>query len=247
MTSLLDVSAVVIPTYNEAQNIAKLIMALRQLSKGLRIIVIDDGSPDGTGPLAEQLCSQWPPMKVIHRQGKAGRGSACLAGFAAALENPEIRYIVEMDADFSHDPAELPDMLAFLSNGSPDRVGAVIRSRYAKGSSIIDWSPPRRAFSRLANIFARSLLGIPLGDYTNGYRAYTRQAILALDASKIESKGYIVLSEVAYQLHLKGFAFVELPTVFINRRRGESNLGPREIIGAFKGIVALFWKFRNYG
>lgn len=230
---------VVIPTYNEAANIGRLIEALRGLSGGLSIIVVDDGSPDGTGRIAEGLSSRFGPLEVLHRSGKSGRGSAVLAGFEAALQKGA-RTILEMDADFSHDPRELPDTIAALKRGD-----VVIRSRYAPGSSIVDWSLSRRVFSRLANLFARALLGIPLSDYTNGYRAYAREALLALEPEKIESSGYIVLSETAYQLHLKGFHFVELPTVFVNRRRGQSNLTLREVLGALGGILRLRWKYRD--
>lgn len=230
---------IIIPTYNECQNIGRLVEALRALSSQILIIVVDDGSPDGTGALADGLARRFAPMQVIHRARKSGRGSACLAGFKAALARPEIHAIIEMDADFSHDPEELPEMIATLS-----KTDIVIRSRYARGSAIVDWTFARRFFSKLANLFARCLLGIPLTDYTNGYRAYTRQAILALEIAKIESSGYIVLSEIACQLHLKGFRFLELPTVFVNRRRGESNLTRREILGALTGILKLRLKYR---
>ncbi len=236
MSVPLDSACVVIPTFNEAPNIARLALALRALSPGLGITVVDDGSPDGTGQVAEEAASRLGPMKVIHRSGKAGRGSACLEGFKLALKDPKVDYVIEMDADFSHDPKELPEMLKAIEEGRAD---IVVRSRYESESRIVDWSVARRVFSRLANLFARTLLGIPISDYTNGYRAYSRQAVESIDLAQVAASGYIVLSETAYQLHLKGLRFLCLPTVFVNRRRGQSNLSLREIWGAFQGVVSL--------
>jgi len=230
-------TCVVIPTYNERENIVRLAESLRGLCPELRIIIVDDESPDGTGPLGEETAKRLPPMRVIHRKGKGGRGSACLAGFEAALEDPGTRAIVEMDADFSHDPAELAETVALLA-----RHDVVVRSRYLPGSRIVDWSLRRRVFSRCANLFARRVLNVKLSDYTNGYRAYTRAAVSALEPDRIESSGYIALSEIAVQLHAKGLRFAELPTTFVNRRRGESNLGWREISCAIRGILSLAWK-----
>ena len=210
--------------------------ALRALSPGLRIIVVDDGSPDGTGKVAGEAAARLSPMQVINRSGKGGRGSAVIAGFKAALADPSVRYLLEMDADFSHDPKEMPEMLALAEAGEAD---VIVRSRYAPESRIVDWSVARRVFSRLANIFARSLLGIPITDYTNGYRVYTRRAAEAIEFDRVAASGYIVLSEIAYQLHLKGLKFLCLPTIFVNRRRGQSNLSFKEIMGAFTGIMSL--------
>lgn len=241
MSQALDFAAVVIPTFNEADNVVRLAEALRALSKGLRIIVVDDGSPDGTAKLAEEAAPRLAPMQVVNRKGKGGRGSAVIAGFRLAMADPAVKYFLEMDADFSHDPKEMPEMLDILERGEAD---VVLRSRYAPESRIIDWSLARRVFSKLANLFARTLLGIPISDYTNGYRAYTRKAAEAIDFDKVAASGYIVLSEIAYQLHLKGMRFACLPTIFVNRRRGVSNLSLKEIMGAFTGITSLR---RRYG
>ncbi len=230
----LDEACVVIPTYNERENIVRLAEALKRLSPGLRVIVVDDESPDGTADAAEEAARRLPPMRVIRRRGKGGRGSAVLAGFAAALDEPGVRALVEMDADFSHDPAELFETVAALA-----RADVVVRSRYLPGSRIVDWSLQRRVFSRFANALARALLRVRLSDYTNGYRAYSREAAAAIEPARVDSTGYIVLSEVAVQLHAKGFRFAELPSLFVNRRRGESNLGWREISSAARGILRL--------
>ena len=233
----LSFTCVVIPTFKEKENISRLCRALRQLSPEMKILVVDDNSPDGTGALADQLALELTPLEVIHRTGKGGRGSACLEGFRRALRMPEVRYVVEMDADFSHDPKELPETLEALVTAD-----VVIRSRYLKDSIILDWTRSRRVFSRLANNFARQVLKIPLSDFTNGYRAYTRRAVEALEFERIDSKGYVVLSEVACQLYRKGFRFRELPSRFVNRRRGESNLSFHEIVSAFSGVVRLALK-----
>lgn len=227
-------TCVVIPTYNEAANIEALLCALRRLSPELKIIVVDDASPDGTGDLAEGLAARLGPLQVIRRAGKAGRGSACLEGFTRALADPKARFVAEMDADFSHDPAELPRLVECLQ-GADVAVG----SRYACGSRIVAWGLGRRLFSRLANAFARTLLGLPLSDCTNGYRAYTREALSGLDFSAVESSGYIALSEIASLLQAQGRRFVELPTVFVNRRRGRSNLGLGEVLAALGGVLSL--------
>ncbi len=233
-TPTLDETCVVIPTYNERDNIVRLAEALRRLSPGLRVIVVDDESPDGTGALAQEAAGRLAPMTVIRREGKGGRGSAVLAGFKAALADPGVRALVEMDADFSHDPAELAETVKALAGAD-----VVVRSRYRPKSRIVDWSLQRRVFSRGANALARAALRVTLSDYTNGYRAYSREAAQAIDGARIDSTGYIVLSEVAVQLHARNFRFVELPTVFVNRRRGESNLGWREISSAARGILRL--------
>lgn len=231
---MLDRAAIVIPTFNEAENLERVVGLLRGLSARMLIIVVDDGSPDGTGPLAERLAERYAPMKVIHRKGKSGRGSACMAGFQDALARPDIDVVVEMDADMSHDPKELPDTVAAL--GGADMV---IRSRYLPQSRIVNWSKRRLYFSKLANVFARWVLNVDISDLTNGYRAYRRKTAAAIELSQIRSSGYIVLSSVAYQLLRKGFRIVELPSVFVNRTRGQSNFSLREIEDAFLGILKL--------
>jgi dolichol-phosphate mannosyltransferase len=225
-------TCVVIPTYNEKDNIERLISALRAVDKTLRIIVVDDASPDGTSAEVERLGAT-----LIRRAGKQGRGSAVLAGFHEGLKDPAAKAFVEMDADFSHDPNELAGTVKAL-----DHADLVVRSRYLPGSRIVNWPPARKVFSKLANVFARALLGIPLSDYTNGYRAYSRKAVEALEFEKIVPAGYITLSATALALHEKGFKIAQLPSVFVNRRRGESNLTAREIASAFTGLLRLRFK-----
>ncbi|MBC8448564.1 MAG: polyprenol monophosphomannose synthase [Chloroflexi bacterium] len=229
-------AAIVIPTYNERDNLRPLVEEIRRLPCSLLIVIVDDNSPDGTGQLADALAAQMPEVRVIHRSGKGGRGSACIAGFRYALRETEAPLIVEMDADFSHHPRYIPELL--------DKAGeadVVIGSRYQKGSQIVDWGVSRRIFSKLANLFARTMLGVPIRDYTNGFRCYRREALEALDLDSIQTTGYIVLSETALLLHRAGARFGEIPTVFVNRKRGQSNTTLSEIMDAFTAV----WELRR--
>ena len=226
--------AVVIPTYNEKENLPLLVEGLLALPLDLVLFVVDDNSPDGTGAVADALARERPQVRVIHRQGKGGRGSACIAGFRAALALPYVTHVVEMDADLSHDPGELP---ALVEKGQ--QVDVAIASRYLPGSRIVNWPWQRRLFSRLANLYARACLGIPIHDYTNGYRCYRREALASLDLDAIRTRGYIVLSEIAYRLYRQGCTFGELPTCFVNRERGRSNTSLAEVWEAFRGIRSI--------
>jgi dolichol-phosphate mannosyltransferase len=226
---------IVIPTYNEAENIERLVRDLLDLQAAPDVLIIDDSSPDGTGDIADALTVEFPDrVSVVHRKAKDGRGGAVLAGLARGLAD---RYdlLLEMDADFSHDPAEIPAFLEAIK-----KYYFVIGSRYLPGSKIVHWPPVRTFFSRWANRYARFFLRIPITDYTNGYRCYRRDALEKLDFDAIDSKGYIVLSEVAWQLYRAGFSVGEVPTVFVNRRRGESNLSLGEVFKAFTGVLRLW-------
>lgn len=235
-------AAVIIPTYNESQNIEALVESISNLGLDIKILIVDDNSPDGTGKIADKLASKYSHVHVIHRERKKGRGSACIAGFKYAL-NLDLDYILEMDADFSHDPKAIPEFLKKMSGAQ-----VIIGSRYLKGSQIIDWGPYRPIFSRLANLYARFLLRIPITDYTNGYRCYSRESLSNIDFNQINTTGYIVLSEMAYQLYQKGVRFSEIPITFVNRRRGLSNFTLKEIVSAFVGVLCLrlrrfyFWR-----
>ena len=229
-------AVVVIPTFNERDNLPSLVEALLGLPQHLAIVIVDDSSPDGTGELADGLAAKEERVSVIHRQGKGGRGSACIAGIKYALQNTDAPLIIEMDADFSHHPRYISQLLS-----KAEEVDVVIGSRYLKESRIVDWGPGRRVFSRLANLFARTMLGVPISDYTNGYRCYRRQALQALDLDSISTTGYIVLSETAIMLHQSGARFGEIATVFVNRRRGQSNTTLSEILDAFISM----WRLRR--
>lgn len=229
MTSTL----VIIPTFNEAENIAELLAALTRLYPALHVLVVDDGSPDGTAAKVRDVMETDPRIFLLERSGKGGRGSAVLAGFRYGLEH-SYQFFVEMDADFSHRPEEIASMFRQIGD-----VDMVVGSRYLPGSQIHQWGIKRTVFSFLANKFARFMLGIPISDYTNGFRCYTRKAIASLSMDRIDAKGYVVLSEVAMQLCRHGMRIGEVPTVFVNRRRGISNLTFHEIREAFKSIIRI--------
>ena len=223
---------VIIPTYNEMENIVKLIDTLLLLPLSVNVLVVDD-SKDETATLVKNRQANEPRLFLIKRNEKGGRGTAVLDGFKFALSKDYNR-IVEMDADFSHDPKEL---ISLLDVSRDDNV--VIGSRYLKNSKIINWPLRRRIFSKSANLYAGCILRIGIHDYTNGYRVYSRQAVQKIDFTKIKSSGYVVLSEIAYQLFKKGLKFVEVPTVFVNRRRGVSNFSLKEIKEAFVSVVRI--------
>jgi dolichol-phosphate mannosyltransferase len=226
---------VVIPTYNEAGNIERLVRDLLELRAAPDVLVVDDSSPDGTGEIADALAAEFPGrVSVVHRKVKDGRGGAVLAGLARGLAGG-YDLLFEMDADFSHDPAEIPAFLDAIK-----RYYFVIGSRYLPGSKVVDWTAVRKFFSRWANRYARFFLRIPITDYTNGYRCYRADALKKLDFGAIDGKGYIVLSEIAWQLYRAGFSVGEVPTVFVNRRRGESNLSLGEVFKAFTGVLKLW-------
>ena len=225
---------VVIPTYNERDNVGALCEELLSRPERPDVLVVDDNSPDGTAAEAEEVGRRYPGrLHVLRREGKGGRGGAVLAGFAWG-SGGGYDYFFEMDADYSHRPGELPLFLEAARGAD-----VVVGSRYLPASRIVNWPRARRFFSKLANSYARFFLRIPITDYTNGYRCYSRAAVEALDAGAVDASGYVVLSEVAYQLYRRGFRFADVPTEFVNRRRGESNLSPSEIISAFVGVLRL--------
>jgi dolichol-phosphate mannosyltransferase len=229
---------ITIPTFNEAENIGRLVESLLAIRDNIDVLVVDDSSPDGTAEIVESLIPKYiDRLFVLRRQKKNGRGQAVLDGFRFGLTKNYALFI-EMDADLSHNPGEIPSLLGKMEEG----YDMVLGSRYLPGSEIHGWSKKRRIFSRCANFYARHMLRVPISDYTNGYRCYARSAVEVLDMENIESKGYVVLSEVAYQLHTKGKRIGEVPTVFLNRVRGTSNLTWNEIQEAFLSVMRIRWK-----
>lgn len=223
---------IIIPSYNEKENIIKLINVLLSENQNTDVLVVDD-SLDNTAELIKNRQAGEPHLFLIKRLGKGGRGTAVLEGFKFALAR-DYGLIAEMDADFSHDPHELKSLVAVSGDNT-----SVIGSRYLKQSKIVGWPIQRRIFSKLANFYANAVLGIGIHDYTNGYRVYGRGALEKLDMSKIKGVGYVVLSEISYQLFKKGVKFVEVPTLFVNRRRGVSNFSLKEIIEAFTSVLRV--------
>ena len=222
---------IVIPTFRESENIAPLIQALHKVAPAAPIVVVDD-SPDLTTVEAVHAMAD-PNVDVVHRQDKGGRGSAVLAGMRRLLELG-VQTIVEMDADHSHPPSELP---ALLAQARDQKLDLLIASRYLRESRIENWPLRRRVFSRSANLVARAALRVPVHDYTNGYRAYSRRAAaLAVERCGHAGSGFIALSEILVTLHGSGLRIGERPTVFVNRVRGQSSVNAHEIVTAVTGL-----------
>jgi dolichol-phosphate mannosyltransferase len=225
---------VIVPAYNEEENIGRLAEQLLALPVGVDVLVVDDGK-DNAADIIREMQSRHSNLFLIKREGKGGRGSAVLEGIKFGLAR-DYRFLVEMDADFSHDPWELPRLLEVATEEN-----VVIGSRYVAGSKIENWPLKRRIFSRFSNFYTNAVFGIGIHDYTNGYRVYGRNAIEKLDMSRIKATGYIVLSEISYQLFKKGVPFVERPIRFVNRARGGSNLTLKEIKEAFAAV----WRIKK--
>jgi dolichol-phosphate mannosyltransferase len=211
---------IVLPTYNEAENLPKLVSALFSLPLDLSVLVVDDNSPDGTGRVADDLAKQYPGnVHILHRAGKQGLRSAYMEGFQSAFELGA-GAIVQMDADFSHDPTVLPEMARSLAT-----YDVVIGSRYVEGGSLDDnWPVWRKALSGFGNFYARTILRSPLHDMTTGYRMWRREALQAVPLDRIRSSGYIFLVEMAYVAYLMGLRIKEVPIHFADRRWGKSKM-----------------------
>jgi dolichol-phosphate mannosyltransferase len=221
--------AIVIPTYNEALNLPHLVPRIRDVAPDATIVVVDDGSPDGTSRVARDL-----GVTVVDRATKSGRGGAVLAGLVKAAEQPEVTGFVEMDADLSHQPEELQRLLDVA-----DGADMVVGSRYLAGARIEGWPVRRKIWSRMSNRVIRSVLGVPMSDFTNGYRFYSRRAVDHLTSRRLRETGYISLSEWAFSLHRARMTIREVPTTFINRRLGESNMSTGEALNALRGLVRM--------
>jgi dolichol-phosphate mannosyltransferase len=232
----LDSHAVVIPTYNERENISLLVEGILDLGLNSQIIIVDDNSPDGTGELADELAAQHPGVRVIHRPGKLGLGTAHITGMKAALEGG-MASILTMDADFSHHPRHIADMLAAL-----ERFDVVIGSRYVPGGGTLYCTAPRKALSRGANLFARAVLSLHAGDATAGFRAYRRAVLESIALDEIVSNGYSFLIEMLYRCQRQGWRVGEVPIVFENRQRGASKISKTEILKAMQTVVRLGWE-----
>jgi dolichol-phosphate mannosyltransferase len=211
---------VVIPTYNERDNLAWILERVRASVPSADVLVVDDGSPDGTGELADELAAADGQVSVLHRAEKAGLGAAYLHGFRIALERG-YDVVGEMDADGSHQPEQLPLLLAALEHAD-----LVIGSRWVAGGSVVNWPLSRKALSVGGNIYARVLLGIPLRDITAGYRLFRRTTLEAIDLDSVESAGYIFQTDLAFRTLRAGLTVVEVPIEFVERVRGESKMSP---------------------
>lgn len=225
--------ATIIPTYNERENLPRLIRQLLALNLGLDVIVVDDNSPDGTGDLAEELACRHERVHVVHRPGKLGLGTAHLAGFRYGLTHGAER-IVTMDADFSHHPRYIPDLVA-----ASESYDIVIGSRYVPGGGTRHWPWTRVLLSWGANMVARLSLGLEAHDCTAGFRCYRRHVLEGLDLGAIMSDGYSFLLELIYQCQLQGWRIGEVPIVFVDRQRGASKISKQEIYKAAYTVLRL--------
>lgn len=235
MTRAGERAIVVIPTYNERENLPRLVPMVLEQDSRLEVLVIDDASPDGTGEVADRLAAADPRVHVLHRAGKLGLGTAYLTGFRWALER-DYAYIFEMDADFSHDPAHLPQFLDAIQNAD-----VVLGSRYLEGRvTVVNWPITRLLLSYGANIYARLITGLPIADATGGYKCFRREVLEAIDLDRVESEGYAFQIELTLRAWKKGFRITEIPIVFTDRDVGESKMSRRIIWEA----VWKVWKLR---
>ena len=222
---------ILIPTYNELENLRPLLKEIFSYVTQTEILIIDDNSPDGTGQLADQIHGEDPRVHVLHREGKLGLGTAYIAGFKYAIAH-DYDAAFEMDADFSHDPRYLPDFLQAI-----EQADLVIGSRYIQGGGTPNWSPIRRIISGCGNIFARFMLGIPVHDCTAGYRCYRREVLQSIDLDTIQSQGYAFQVELAYRVMRQSFKIVEIPIIFMDRRIGKSKMSRKIVIEAFTYVL----------
>ncbi|GAA3064064.1 polyprenol monophosphomannose synthase [Pseudonocardia yunnanensis] len=225
---------VVIPTYEERDNLEPVLSRLHAAVPTADVLIVDDASPDGTGELADALAAADPRISVLHRAGKAGLGAAYLAGFAAALRG-EYQFVVEMDADGSHPPEDLPALLAAL-----DDADVVIGSRYVPGGVVRNWPMHRELISRGGNLYSRIALGVPIKDITAGYRAFRRQVLEELDLDEVSSQGYCFQIDMAWRAVQGGFRVREVPITFTERERGRSKMS-----GAI--VAEAFWRVMCWG
>ncbi len=229
---------VIVPTYNESENITRIVPRILSQDPRLEVLVVDDNSPDGTGRMADELAAADPRVHVLHRPGKEGLGRAYLAGFRWALEHP-FEYIFEMDADFSHDPVHLPEFLAAVQNAD-----LVLGSRYRDGKvTVVNWPMTRLMLSYAANIYARAITGMHLGDATGGFKCFRRRVLEAIPLDDVKSNGYAFQIEMSFRAWKRGFRIAEIPIVFHDRTEGESKMSK----GIVREAVWMVWRLRWWG
>lgn len=232
---------VITPTYNEAENLPKLISALFSLPLDLRVLVVDDNSPDGTGQIADELARQDKRLQVIHRPGKLGLRSAYLNAFRKIIQDNDVDAIVQMDADFSHDPGILPEMAKRIETND-----VVIGSRYVVGGSVDErWPLWRKGLSAFGNFYARSILGIPLRDVTTGYRMWRKETLQSMPLDRIRSNGYVFLVEMAYLAYCLEYRISEVPIYFADRRWGKSKMSFKIQSEAALRVWQVRWNYRD--
>ncbi|MDQ8157808.1 MAG: polyprenol monophosphomannose synthase [Gemmatimonadota bacterium] len=227
---------VIVPTYNECENVTRIVPLILAQDERLDVLVVDDNSPDGTGNLADTLANADPRVHVLHRAGKQGLGKAYLAGFRWALER-DYAFIFEMDADFSHDPRHLPEFLAAVQDAD-----LVLGSRYRDGKvTVVNWPITRLILSYGANIYARAVTGLRLGDATGGFKCFRREVLEAIPLDAVRSNGYAFQIEMSFRAWKRNFRIAEIPIVFHDRTEGESKMSKRIIREAIWMVWRLRW------
>jgi len=226
---------VIVPTYNERENIRRLVSSVLAQDERLEVLVVDDGSPDGTGALVDEMAAADPRVHALHRARKLGLGTAYLAGFAWALEQG-YDIVFEMDADFSHDPAHLPQFLSAIESAD-----LVLGSRYRDGKvTVVNWPIGRLLLSYFANVYARWVTGLDLFDATGGFKCFRRKVLEAIDLKDVRSNGYAFQIEMSFRAWRRGFRIVEIPIVFHDRTEGESKMSGNIV----REAVFMVWRLR---
>jgi dolichol-phosphate mannosyltransferase len=226
---------VIVPTYNERENIRAIIEAALSKDPRIDMLIVDDGSPDGTGAIVDEIAAANPRVYCLHRAGKMGLGTAYLAGFQWALQR-QYDYVFEMDADFSHNPDHLPEFLRRIEDAD-----LVLGSRYRNGRvTVVNWPMSRLLLSYFANIYARAVTGLQLFDSTGGFKCFRRNVLESIDLNAVKSNGYAFQIEMSFRAWKKGFRIVEIPIVFVDRTEGESKMSKRIV----REAVWMVWRLR---
>jgi dolichol-phosphate mannosyltransferase len=235
---LTERAIVIIPTYNERENITRIIPAVLAQNPALDVLVVDDGSPDGTGDIVDAIAAGNPRVHTIHRSGKLGLGTAYVAGFRWALER-DYELVFEMDADFSHNPERLPGFLEAIKSAD-----LVLGSRYQNGQiNVVNWPISRLFLSYSANIYARRVTGLRVFDATGGFKCFRRRVLESIDLGDVKSNGYAFQIEMTYRAWKRGFRIVEIPIVFVDRTEGSSKMSKKIV----REAVWMVWRLRWWG
>ena len=227
-------SLIIVPTYNELENLRRLLPELMDLGPDVRVLVVDDNSPDGTGRLADELAAENERISVLHRPEKLGLGSAYVAGFKYAIQQ-DVDCVFEMDADFSHDPATIPEFIEEIAS-----CDVVIGSRYISGINVVNWPMSRLLLSYFANIYTRVVTGMTIRDTTSGFKCFRREVLEHIDLDSVRSDGYAFQIEMNFRCWRKGYRMREIPIIFVDRRSGTSKLSQ----GVINEAVWIVWWLR---
>ncbi|MBK7228339.1 MAG: polyprenol monophosphomannose synthase [Ignavibacteriales bacterium] len=227
-------SLVIVPTYNELENLPRLIPVVLSQDESINILIVDDGSPDGTGKFVKDEMQKNNRIHLLEREKKMGLGTAYIAGFKYALQN-NYDFIFEMDADFSHDPNELKNFLVAIKDGD-----LVLGSRYINGVRVLNWPMARLLLSFFASVYTRIITGMPVKDATGGFKCFRRKVLEAIDLDKVKSNGYTFQIEMSFKAYVKGFKIIEIPIIFIDRVKGKSKMSKKIV----REAVTMVWKLR---